>query len=112
MYADKVTASMKQAMEETQRRREKQMAFNQENGIVPKTIIKELGTALGKLNISDKGSKRKGTSGTEIQNPKQLEKKIRKMEKEMREAARELNFEHAAKLRDEIILLREALIEL
>ncbi|MDK2957806.1 MAG: excinuclease subunit [Desulfovibrionales bacterium] len=119
LYADAVTASMSEAMKETERRRERQMAYNAERGVVPQTIHKALDTALGSLYPdrtaeSSRSSRRVAETGArygeEVLDPKQIEKHIRKLEREMREAAAELAFERAADLRDEIARLREGLL--
>ena len=104
MYADTITPSMRRAMDETERRREKQDAFNKAHGIVPKTVIKSV-RAL--LDISAEGEdtpeKRGEVKGLTKQ---QKAERIARLEKEMREAAKMLEFELAAALRDQIIELR------
>lgn len=113
MYADKVTRSMKAAMEETDRRREKQIAYNLEHGITPTTIIKPVENPLAM--ISEKGEgKKKGRKRQEPDipaDPKEMLKLARSLEKEMREAAKELEFERAAQLRDRVAVLRERMLE-
>jgi excinuclease ABC subunit B len=103
MYADVVTASMQAAISETNRRREKQRAYNEAHGIVPKTIVKSV---RGLLEISgeiaEDGRNENGVKMT-VSERKQL---IEKLEKQMREAAKMLEFEIAADLRDRIIRLR------
>ena len=102
LYADKITPSMERAMAETERRREKQDAYNKANGIVPKTVIKSVREVMA-LNPEEKA---------EIDvNDRQLTKQQRaelilKLEKQMKEAAKMLEFEVAAALRDQIIQLR------
>ena len=101
MYADKVTPSMSIALEETDNRREKQRAFNEAHGIVPKTIIKDV---RGLLEISKRES---STVKDSVKLTKrELEEEIRRLEKEMAAAAKLLEFEYAAALRDRIIELR------
>ena len=104
MYADTITPSMRRAMDETERRREKQDAFNKAHGIVPKTVIKSV-RAL--LDISAEGEDTPERRG-EVQGltKQQKAERIAKLEKEMREAAKMLEFELAAALRDQIIELR------
>ena len=117
LYADRVTKSMKAAMEETARRRAKQEAFNQEHGIVPTTIIKDLDTAFDSL-FSVSGGKGRGkqalNSESEIlqgqTSPREISRLIQRLEREMREAAKELEFEKAAELRDRLQSLRAALL--
>jgi len=103
MYADTVTHSMKAAIYETERRRKKQNAYNEANGIVPKTIIKNvrklLEVAGGEdVNVHD----RSGRKMTEAERKAEIER----LEMKMKEAAKMLEFEIAAQLRDEIILLK------
>ncbi len=117
LYADRVTKSMKAAMEETARRRAKQEAFNQEHGIVPTTIIKDLDTAFDSL-FSVSGGKGRGkqalSSESEIlqgqTSPREISRLIQRLEREMRDAAKELEFEKAAELRDRLQSLRAALL--
>ena len=135
MYADKITDSMDRAIKETERRRAIQLAHNEEHGITPTTIIKDTGNVLleslrGKddktdeLKWTSKGKKggKKGSRGQsqdqdeELQAPpaelfelseKDLANVVRRVEKEMKDAARELDFETAAHLRDQLKQLLE-----
>ena len=118
LYADSVTASMRAAMDETERRRTRQLAWNAEYGIVPATVSKSLESPLDSLYGADApgGRKRKGKSRKELapvesvpENPEDIAKLIGVLEKDMRSAARELEFEKAAELRDRIHALRERL---
>ena len=104
MYADTVTPSMRRAIDETQRRREKQHAFNEEHGIVPKTVIKSVRNLLDLSQDEEDPSDRRG----EVKSMTKAQKmeRIAKLEKEMKEAAKMLEFELAAALRDQIIELR------
>ena len=105
MYADTVTPSMRRAIDETERRREKQDAFNKAHGIVPKTVIKSVRNLLD-LDAQegrDSAEKRGEIQGLTKQ---QKAERIARLEKEMREAAKMLEFELAAALRDQIIELR------
>lgn len=103
MYAQRVTDSMKKAIDETNRRREIQEKYNEEHNIVPQTIIKPISLPL-KIMDSKPQKKNKGKlTRTE------KEKYIKSLEKEMREAARDLDFERAAELRDIILELRAEL---
>ncbi|MCU1388058.1 MAG: uvrB, partial [Ilumatobacteraceae bacterium] len=120
MYADKITASMERAIEETQRRRIKQMEYNEANGINPQTIRKAVGDILSMLR-PDTGSplpgkdKRRQRERDKVQRelktlPQQeLARLIQTLEEEMHEASVELRFEYAARLRDEIQELRREL---
>ena len=102
MYADNITPSMRSAIEETKRRREIQDAYNREHGIVPKTIIKSVRDL---IEISSSSAERKGANGVKMTKV-ELEKEIARLEKMMKEAARMMEFEYAALLRDQIIELR------
>ena len=102
MYADKVTPSMSVAIEETDNRREKQRAFNEANGIVPKTVIKDV---RGLLEISKRDSSLSSVDGVKLTRSER-DKEIKRLEKEMTAAAKLLEFEYAAALRDRIIELR------
>lgn len=92
LYADKVTNSMKEALEETNRRREKQRAYNIENNITPETVSKKIITSTFK-------DKEPSINTKDLKN---IDKKIRDLRKEMKEAASNLEFETAARLRDEL----------
>ncbi len=103
LYADTVTRSMRAAMDETERRRAKQTAYNEEHGIVPKTIVKSVREL---LEISkDETADTRGASGVKMTR-REREEAIRKLEKDMAAAAKMLEFEYAAILRDRIIKLR------
>lgn len=107
MYADEVTESMEAAIDETKRRREIQMRYNQERGIVPQTIKKEIRAA---ISYGDKVSK-KSKKKTEDFDFNDLSKKdqqemISGLEEQMREAAKKLDFEEAARLRDTVLELK------
>ena len=101
MYADSITPSMRRAIDETERRRAKQDAFNQAHGIVPKTVIKSVRDV---IDLSeDKGEL---PHSKKALSKKEKEAAIAKLEKEMKEASKRLEFEYAAVLRDRIIELR------
>ena len=111
MYADKVTDSMRKAIDETERRRKIQKEYNEEHGIVPKTIQKAV---RDRIRISKKA----GTDITEVEKDpesmsfEELQRHIAKMMKQMNQAAAELNFEKAAKLRDRMIEYKKHLEEI
>ena len=105
MYADTVTPSMRRAIDETERRREKQDSFNREHGIVPKTVIKSVRDLLD-LDAQSDGSSAERRGEVQGLTKQQKAERIAKLEKEMREAAKMLEFELAAALRDQIIELR------
>ena len=102
MYADNITRSMNAAITETERRREKQMAYNEKMGIVPKTIIKSV---RGMIEISSDASNALTKSGVKMTSRERKEA-VEKLEKEMKNAAKMLEFEYAAQLRDQIIKLQ------
>ncbi len=102
MYADNITDSMAKAIRETERRRKIQDAYNKANGIVPKTIIKSVRDL---IEISSPTPERKGRSGVKMTKAEK-EKEIARLEKQMKEAARMMEYEYAALLRDQIIELR------
>ncbi len=103
MYADSITPSMRRAIDETERRRAKQDAFNREHGIVPKTVIKSV-RELIRLSEEEKADRTAQSQGKLTR--AQREEAIKKLEKEMKEASKRLEFEYAAVLRDRIIELR------
>lgn len=107
MYADKVTDSMQRAMDETSRRRSIQEQYNEEHGIVPKTIIKEIRDLISISKVADDTESYDATSYDELSKSERKEL-IAKMEDEMREAAKTLDFETAATLRDTILELKAA----
>ena len=111
MYADTITDSMKNAIDETARRREIQMAYNEANGITPKTIEKKVREVIA---ISKEVAKDEMESARapEEMSPEELEKLIAKMKKKMESAATDLNFEMAAQYRDRIIELKNMLREI
>jgi len=104
MYADRITPSMKRAIDETARRREKQDAFNKANGIVPKTVIKSVRELLEVSGVAEESDQRRGTGKSMTKQERAVE--IARLEKAMKEAAKMLEFELAASLRDQIIRLR------
>jgi excinuclease ABC subunit B len=108
MYADTITDSMKNAIDETNRRRRIQQAYNEEHGITPRTIEKSVRDL---ISISKEIAKEEMAfeKDPESMNPKELKELIAKVEKQMRKAAAELDFESAAQLRDQMIDLRKHL---
>ena len=103
MYADSVTRSMEAAIGETNRRREKQKAYNDAHGIVPKTIVKSVRRL---LEISGAAEEDEKTAAGLRMTATEKKLLIEKLEKQMREAAKMLEFEYAAELRDRLINLR------
>ncbi|MCJ2163675.1 MULTISPECIES: excinuclease ABC subunit UvrB [unclassified Pseudodesulfovibrio] len=116
LYADKMTDSMAAAIDETDRRRQKQQAYNAEHGITPTTIRKKMDNLFGAQSGADTGTATMGLAAEDGAaygaDPKVLGKNIKRLEREMRDAAKELEFERAAELRDRIALLRERFLEL
>ncbi|HLR40414.1 MAG TPA: excinuclease ABC subunit UvrB [Virgibacillus sp.] len=107
MYADKITDSMRLAIDETNRRREIQMAYNEKYGITPTTIKKEVRDVI-RATVAAEDTAQYGETEINLTNlkGKEKEKAIENMEKEMKEAAKSLNFEKAAELRDIILELK------
>ena len=110
MYADTMTDSMRLAIQETERRRAVQMAYNQEHGITPKTIQKSVRDL---ISISKKvaAEEMRMEKDPESMSRKELEKLAKDIEKQMKKAAAELNFEAAAELRDKMIELKKMMAE-
>jgi len=110
LYADKMTGSMQRAIDETTRRREKQLEHNLEHGIEPATIIKQVADIMEAAYPSPKGGRRRVAEDRPSyasMSPEQLLKKAAKLEKRMLRHARDLEFEEAARLRDEIRHIRQ-----
>jgi len=111
MYADNVTGSMQRAIDETNRRREKQVAYNTEHGITPQTVIKAVRDVLESKKVAESKAYYKVATNKapETLPLDQLMLALADMEKEMKQAARNLDFEHAATLRDEMGRLKKLL---
>jgi excinuclease ABC subunit B len=112
MYADKLTEAIKGAVEETNRRREIQLRYNEEHGITPESIVKGVSDIAEFLSLESPtvpGKRRRGSRRVEGMQPDEIEKLVVSLEEEMYAAAEELRFEYAAKLRDEIKELRREL---
>ena len=122
LYADRMTGSMERAIGETERRRDKQIAFNLANGITPQGIFKDVQDILeGAVVPGSRSNKRRGMAKAaeeiaryenELRTPGEINKRIKLMEEKMYQLARDLEFEAAAQLRDEIHKLRERLLQL
>ncbi|MCO6504965.1 MAG: excinuclease ABC subunit B [Snodgrassella sp.] len=113
LYADKMTDSMKAAINETERRRAKQIAFNTEHGIVPQQIKKQVRDLIDGVYHDENGAKGRGRNKVkvkEIRNEEDALKEIAKLEKTMQAAARDLQFEEAAQIRDKIRAIKENLL--
>ena len=125
LYADRVTDSMQRAMDETDRRREKQLAFNEEHGITPKGVMKSVEDILEAAPPPGKKGKQRGRARQQVAekeagysaddwqhlNAAELGKRISKIEDDMFKAAKDLNFEEAAKLRDLLHSMKEKMIQ-
>ena len=121
MYADTITDSMRKTIDETARRRAKQMAYNEAHGIVPKTIVKAIDNALGTLkgeqhNLAAYSDREHiptmaAENTTQYQSPEQIRKAIVQAKKNMEKAVKEMDFLAAAKFRDEMLELQEQLKE-
>ena len=110
LYADRITGSMKEAMDEVERRREIQIEYNKEHNINPKTIVSKISDSIVDYEI---GNEEKVDRIKKIyKDKKDIEKEIRILEKEIRKLAEELNFEKAIAKRDEMKALKELLLEL
>jgi excinuclease ABC subunit B len=113
LYADRITDSMKKAMDETSRRREKQVAFNKEHGITPKSIKRDIQDIMEGAYSDKKGLAGGATKVAEERanygslTPNQVAKQIKLLEKQMREHAKNLEFEQAAAVRDQILELEQ-----
>ncbi len=110
-YANRITRSMKLAMDETERRRAKQIAFNEKHGITPRGVSKRIKDIIDGVYDKDAAQKERkaaqDTANYEVMNEKQLAREMKRIEKEMHEAARNLEFEKAAEFRDQLKKLRE-----
>jgi excinuclease ABC subunit B len=121
LYADNVTGSMQRAIDETERRRAKQIAFNEAHGIVPKGVTKDVQDILEGATVpGSRSKKRRGEAKAaeesaryenELRSPSEITKRIRQLEEKMLSLARDLEFEAAAEARDEIHKLRERLLQ-
>ncbi len=120
LYADRITDSMQRAIDETDRRRTRQIAFNEEHGIVPRSAVRQVtkdlddGEVLNddeiETNISDQSRALSADERHLLSDPKLLAKHLSKLEKEMLKASKELQFEQAARVRDEILRLKAQML--
>jgi len=108
LYSYKMTKSMTKAITETERRRKIQDEFNKKNGLEPKTILKKVSGGIIETLRGAKGSKKKAKKAKEILTPHNIDEKILELKDEMKLAAKELRFEDAAKIRDEVKELQDA----
>ncbi|MDZ5602201.1 excinuclease ABC subunit UvrB [Pseudomonas sp. RP23018S] len=120
LYGDQITGSMQRAIDETDRRREKQIAFNEAHGIVPKGVVKDItdilegavvpGARSKKRKNAAKAAEETALAEAQLKTPADITKRIKQLEERMFQAARDLEFETAAQLRDEVGKLRDRLI--
>ncbi|MCS1352220.1 excinuclease ABC subunit UvrB [Mechercharimyces sp. CAU 1602] len=106
MYADRITKSMAKAIEETERRRAVQMAYNEKHGITPQTVRKAVREVIEATKVAEENEEYGVAAGAKSLTKKERKALAEKLEKEMKDAARELNFERAAQLRDMIIEIK------
>ncbi|MBR5762727.1 MAG: UvrB/UvrC motif-containing protein, partial [Lachnospiraceae bacterium] len=111
MYADTVTESMQTAIDETNRRRTIQIKYNEEHGITPTTIKKAVRDVIRISNVESHSS-RKDEKDAESMSREEMEKEVVTLERKMKRAAADLNFEEAVELRDRMIELKKALLDL
>ncbi len=111
LYADKITDSMQRAIDETERRRERQREYNEEHGIVPKTIVKPVEATLVTAYEADYFKVPLDLEAFDEFSPKQLKEKIAQLEFDMRSAAKDMKFEQAAEIRDRLRYMRERELE-
>jgi len=110
MYADRITDSMQKAIDETNRRRQIQIAYNEAHHIVPAGVVKAVRDLTARLRVMAEARGEYVTTPAQL--PKdELARLIKELEKQMKEAAQQLEFEKAALLRDQIFELRQALVE-
>ena len=118
MYADQITEAMQTAIDETDRRRKKQQAYNEEHGITPVSIVKTVRDITERLSASSAHAVAEGGAAYSVDRkasstmPKtELQRLISEMEKQMKQAAKDLEFEKAAALRDQIYELKAIMVE-
>jgi excinuclease ABC subunit B len=112
MYADKITDSMRRAIDETNRRRRIQQAYNEAHGITPRGIVKEVRALSDRFRQAEQGEREAEGAVALADMPRdEIARLIKALESQMKQAAKELEFEKAAQLRDQVIELRRALVE-
>jgi excinuclease ABC subunit B len=117
LYADRITDSMRKAIDETERRRVKQMAYNEANGVVPQAIVKRVKDLIDGVYSEKSGKEAKQLEVRQRQveevqelSEKEMAKEIKRLEKEMLEFARNLEFEQAARARDQLAALKTRML--
>lgn len=109
MYGNTITASMERAIKETERRREIQIKYNEDHGIVPQTIIKDIREIIEATQVAEETIEYNSLEDAIKANNDDIEKLIGQYETEMREASKKLEFEKAAQLRDLVLELKKKL---
>jgi excinuclease ABC subunit B len=111
LYADRITDSMKKAMDETERRRNKQIAFNLENGITPRSVVKRIRDLIDGVYSEKSGKEAEKLEMqkalVEDMSEKDIAREIKRLEKQMIEHAKNLEFEKAARVRDQLHVLKQ-----
>jgi excinuclease ABC subunit B len=113
LYADRITGSMQRALDETDRRRQRQVEFNAEHGITPESVIKAVTDIMESARPGGPGSPREAAAVADeaapyhAQSPEKLMKQVRELEEQMYRHARDLDFEEAARLRDQVRHIRK-----
>ncbi len=114
LYADRITDSMRKAIDETERRRAKQLAFNAEHGIVARSVRKQVRDLIDGVvsdrTAKDEAQRVKAAAELEAMSEKDLGKRIKALERQMLEHAKNLEFEKAARVRDQLAMLREQVL--
>jgi excinuclease ABC subunit B len=111
MYADRITDSMQRAIDETERRRQVQIAYNEEHGIVPASIVKAVHDLTERMRVEASAEEIEETRGVAQLSKDELARLIREVERQMKAAAQDLEFEKAALLRDQVFELRAVMAD-
>ena len=112
LYADKITGSMQYAIDETNRRREKQIEYNKEHGITPASVKKNLSEIVWNQEVEEVSAAMQDVDQDILESPEKITKHIKDVKAKMLKAAENLDFEEAARLRDQIKELEETMLKL